>query len=165
MTRSAVGAQGSRQPHSASAESGQDHANRLRTISGSNTGFNNGPIGIALDTTRDSYLVTNPFYDAAFHPAVLEFPRTASGNVFPTRAWGGATSGMAGPNGLAIDAESEEILVANSIGNSITVYSKFLTGAITPQRTISGAGTQLGSPQFIVVLGGSLFADGFDPAP
>lgn len=136
----------------------------IRTISGSNTGFNNGPVGIALDPARDNYYVTNPFNGPTFDPAVLEFPRTASGNAFPTRLWGGATSGMASPNGVALDAETQEILVANSLGNSITVYSQFLSGAITPQRTISGAGTLLGNPQFIVVLSGPLFADGFDPA-
>ncbi len=135
----------------------------VRTISGSNTGFNNGPVGIALEPVRDTYLVTTPFFGSAFAPAVLEFGRTASGNVAPSRVWGGPQSGMASPNGIALDLESDEILVANSVGNSITVYSQFLTGAISPQRTISGAGTQLGNPQFIVVLAGPLFADGFDP--
>lgn len=146
------------------ARTGNGNVPPIRTISGSNTGFNNGPIGIALDPARDSYYVTNPFYGQNFDPSVLEFGRTVSGNAFPLTVWGGSSTGMASPNGIALDLEGNEILVANSIGNSITVYSQFLSGAVTPQRTISGAGTQLNNPQFIVVLGGPLFADGFDPA-
>lgn len=136
----------------------------IRTISGSNTGFNNGPIGIALDPGRDSYYVTNPFYEITFDPAVLKFPRTASGNVSATAVWGGSSSGMSSPNGVALNADTDEIMVANSGGNSVTVYSQFLTGAITSLRTLVGANTQLGNPQFIVALPGPLFADGFDPA-
>lgn len=135
----------------------------IRTISGSNTGFNGGPRGIALEPVRDVYMVTTPFFGANFEPAVLRFDRTAGGNVSPTGVWGGSTSGMASPNGIDLDIASGEIMVANSIGNTVTVYSQFLTGAITPQRTISGPNTQLNNPQFIVVLPGPLFADGFDP--
>lgn len=133
----------------------------VRTISGSNTGFNNGPIGIALDRSSDSYVVTNPFFEAQFLPAVLEFDRTAAGNVAPVRIYGGASSGMASPNGIAVDEARGLRFVANSLGNSITVYSLFSTGAVTPIRTLSGANTQLNNPQFLFITS-NLFADGFE---
>lgn len=135
----------------------------IRTFSGSNTGFNGGPRGIALEPVRNVYVVTTPFFGANFQPAVLRFDRIPGGNVLPTGVWGGSTSGMASPNGIDLDIGSGEIMVANSIGNSVTVYSQFQTGAITPQRIISGPSTLLNNPQFIVVLPGPLFADGFDP--
>lgn len=143
------------------ARGGNGNVAPLRTISGSNTGFNNGPIGITLDRVNDVYLVTNPFYEAQFLPVVLEFGRTTSGNAAPSRIWGGASSGMSSPNGIAVDTRRSEILVANSIGNSITVYSRFLSGAVSPLRSIAGAATQLNNPQFIAVTT-SLFADGFE---
>lgn len=133
----------------------------LRTISGSNTGFNNGPIGITYLPIFDEYLVTNPFTGPSFEPSVLAFARSAAGNVNPTAVWAGSSSGMSSPNGLAVDPVRNEIMVVNSVGNSITVYSRLLTGAITPMRTIAGANTLLNNPQFIVVLG-ILFADGFE---
>lgn len=132
-----------------------------RTISGSNTGFNNGPIGIALDVAADAYLVTNPFYGVPSQPALLAFGRTAAGNALPTSVWGGAGTGMSNPNGVAVDPIRQQYLVANSGANSITVYERFLTGAVGPSRTIAGGSTLLNNPQFLA-LTSSLFADGFE---
>jgi DNA-binding beta-propeller fold protein YncE len=138
----------------------------LRSISGSNTGFNNGPIGIALDAVNDEYLVSNPFYGANFAPVLLFFARTGSGNVSPLRVIGGdLISGLVSPNGLAVDPAHNEVFVANSGANSVTVYSRLLTGAVAPLRSISGGNTQLNNPQFLVVtttITDTLFADGFE---
>jgi DNA-binding beta-propeller fold protein YncE len=134
----------------------------LRTISGSNTGFNNGPIGIVLDPMFDTYFVTNPFFGANFDPVVLEFDRTAAGNVNPVRVYGGVFSGMSSPNGIALDPDRREFLVANSVGNSITIYDRFTSGSVTPLRTLGGANTLLSNPQVVAMTYG-LFADGFDP--
>jgi DNA-binding beta-propeller fold protein YncE len=137
----------------------------LRTISGSNTGFNNGPIGIALDAVNDEYLVSNPFYGPNFEPVLLFFARTASGNVNPLRVIGGPNSGLLSPNGLAVDPAQNEVFVPNSGANSVTVYNRLLAGAVTPLRSIIGANTQLNNPQFLVVtttVTDTLFADGFE---
>lgn len=134
----------------------------LRTISGSNTGFNNGPIGIALDAVNDEFAVTNPFFGPGFVPSVLFFARTAGGNVSPLRVLVGQPTGLNSPNGLAVDAARGEVLVANSLGNSISIYARNVSGSAPPLRTITGSNTQLNNPQFLVFTS-SLFADGFEP--
>lgn len=92
---------------------------------------------------------------------MLYFGRAVSGNASPLRVFGGASTGMSSPNGLDVDPGRGDVYVANSLGNSITVYTRFLSGAVSPQRSIVGAGTQLNNPQFLVVLT-ALFADGFE---
>ena len=76
-----------------------------RTFSGSNTGFNTGPVGIALDDVNDEYVVTTPFFEAQFQPAILWFPRLPGGNVAPNRVIGGtqSTTQLATPNGVVVD--------------------------------------------------------------
>lgn len=137
-----------------------------RTFSGSNTGFNNGPVGIAIDVDNDEYVVTTPFFDVGSQPAILWFPRLPGGNVSPTRAIGGSssTTGLGFPNGVAVDLGGAEIFTANSAANSVTVHSRFLTGVAPPVRVLSGAATQLDSPQFLCITRSPdlIFADGFD---
>lgn len=135
----------------------------LRTHSGSNTGFNNGPVGIAISTLFDEYIVTTPFYGAGFEPAILFFPRTPGGNVSPRAVIGGpqATTALASPNGIAVDNTLNLIYVANSLGNSVAIHQVLLTGVAPPIRLVSGANTLLNNPQFIAITF-SLFADGFE---
>jgi DNA-binding beta-propeller fold protein YncE len=134
----------------------------LRTFSGSNTGFNNGPVGIALGTAFDEYLVSTPFYDD-FDPAVLMFARLPGGNVSPQAVIGGspATTALSNPNGIAVDNATNLIYVANSSGDSIAVHQRLLTGVAPPLRVVSGSSTLLNNPQF-VALGFGLFSDGFE---
>ena len=135
----------------------------LRTISGSNTGFNTGPLGIAFDAAGgfDDIVVSTPFFGAQFQPALLFFPRTGSGNISPTRVIGGdtATTQLPSPNGLA--AANSLIYVPNSGANSIAVHQSLLTGVAPPIRRIAGAATLLDNPQFVAVAT-NLFADGFE---
>lgn len=133
-----------------------------RTFSGSNTGFNTGPVGIALDDVNDEYVVTTPFFEAQFQPAILWFPRLPGGNVAPNRVVGGtqSTTQLASPNGVVVDRGSE-IFTANSLDNNVTVHSRFLTGVAPPLRLIKGGATQLNNPQFVFVTR-SLFSDGFE---
>lgn len=136
------------------------------TFSGSNTGFNNGPIGITLDVDNDEYVVTTPFYDVGAQPALLWFPRLPGGNVPPNRAIGGSTSttGLLSPIGVAVDIGGAEIYTANSAANSVTVHSRFLTGVAPPIRVLAGAATLLNNPQFVFITRSPdlIFADGFD---
>ncbi|HEX2466138.1 MAG TPA: beta-propeller fold lactonase family protein [Thermoanaerobaculia bacterium] len=122
------------------------NATPLRKIFGANTTFNNGPIGISLDTTNNELAVTNPF-NASFQPTVLIFGRTADGNAAPPRAIAGAATALASPNAVVIDSLNNELLVPNSGINSVTVYGRTQTGNVAPSRTLSGAATMLNSPQ------------------
>lgn len=137
-----------------------------RTFSGSNTGFNNGPVGITLDLDNDEYVVTTPFFDVGSQPALLWFPRLPGGNVSPNRAIGGAasTTKLSIPNGVVVDSGGAEIFTANSGSNAITVHSRFLTGVAPPLRLLTGAATQLNNPQFVFVTRTPdlIFKDGFE---
>lgn len=144
------------------ARTGNGMVAPLRTISGSSTGFNNGPVGIALESAfGDDLVVSTPFYGPAFEPALLFFPRTGAGNIAPTRVIGGdpGTTQLAIPNGIA--AANGLIYVPNSISNSIAVHQALLTGVAPPLRRIVGAATLLDNPQFVAVAT-NLFADGFE---
>jgi hypothetical protein len=126
----------------------------LRITTGSETGFNNGPVGILVDSVAYSELtVTTPFFGGEFRPAVLVFPRLTNGNATPIRAIVGASTGLSGPNGLAWDSFSDDLFVANSLNNSVTVYARAANGNAAPKRTLSGAATLLNNPQFVAVTG------------
>jgi hypothetical protein len=132
---------------------------RLTTFAG----FNTGPVGIALETTFDRYLVTTPFFGANFEPAVLFFPRSGAGNISPVAVIGGsqATTRFATPNGLAVDNQALQIYVPNSLGDSIAVHQVLLTGVAPPLRLLTGPATQINNPQFVAIAM-NLFADGFE---
>jgi hypothetical protein len=124
----------------------------LRSISGVATGFNNGPIGVAVDLVNNEVAVTNPSYGPSFLPSLLVYPRSASGNVAPLRAIVGAATGMVfNPNGVAVDAVNNELVMVNGGNSTIRVYSRTADGNAAPLRTIAGAATLLNNPQFLVI--------------
>jgi len=120
-------------------------------IFGSNTGFDNGPIGVTVDTVHNELAVTNPMYGAFLAPSVLVFARSDNGNVAPMRAIVGAATGLAGANGLVVDSVNNELLVANSLNNSVTIYLRTADGDVAPLRTLVGAATRLSNPQFLAI--------------
>lgn len=89
------------------------------------------------------------------------FNRTDNSNVSPQQTISGNTAagdktGLNIPIGVYVDTVNNEIGVANSGNNSITIYSltDVLTskdGNVQPARTISGASTGLSSPTGIYV--------------
>jgi DNA-binding beta-propeller fold protein YncE len=63
----------------------------------------------------------------------------------------GASTGLTGPNGIAIDTVRDEMFVTNNLNNSVTVYPRASSGNAIPIRSISGSSTGLSSPQGIAV--------------
>ena len=57
----------------------------------------------------------------------------------------GASTGLNGPTGIALDAAGN-LYVANTLGNSITVYAPGASGDAAPVATISGGHTGLNGP-------------------
>src|SRR5262245_35235319 len=62
-------------------------------------------------------------------------PRTAAGNVAPTRTLAGGATGLAGPVAVLVDTARDELVVLNaSGGGSITVYARGAGGDAAPLR-------------------------------
>jgi sugar lactone lactonase YvrE len=68
---------------------------------------------------------------------------------------GAITSGVAAPNGLFVDAHGN-LYVCNFGGGTVTVYHR---GAITPYRTLTGAGSAI---DVVVGLDGSVYVSDWD---
>jgi DNA-binding beta-propeller fold protein YncE len=79
------------------------------------------------------------------------YPRTANGNVAPSRTIFGPATGLNSPVGLAVDSLNNEITVANG-GASITVYALSAGGNVPPLRTIAGPSSTGLAGAFAVVV-------------
>jgi len=102
----------------------------LRTLQGERTGFNN-PQGIALDLARDEMIVANSSFATLSPGSVLVFPRTASGDVGPSRQLAGPVTGLCNPIGLVFDRVNAMLVVANSHASSAVCDASITTFPIT----------------------------------
>ena len=125
----------------------------LRTISGFFTELVN-PQGIAVDASNNEIFVTDGNSDVSF---VNIYARTADGDKAPLRRIFGDSTGLNGPQGIAVDDAHDEVFVANAGNNSVTVYARTAKGNTSPLRTISGASTSLAEPNSIAVAGNEIF--------
>jgi len=62
------------------------------------------------------------------------FRRTAKGNVAPVRVIQGSKTAFPSPMGLAIDAEHNELWVANYGDHTALVFSRDAAGDVAPKR-------------------------------
>jgi DNA-binding beta-propeller fold protein YncE len=120
----------------------------IRTLAGVVTGLDS-PIGLVVDTVYDELLVTN--FGTSFDSSVTVYNRTASGNAPPIRTLAGPTTGLSGPDSLAVDTANDELVVANVKTNSITVYSRTASGDTSPTQTLAGAATGLNGSTFLAI--------------
>ena len=119
----------------------------FRTIAGSNTGLN-GPYGIATDALGSGIVyVANRYGGPSKTGSITVYAGGTNGNVAPIRTIAGSNTGIAGPYGVAVDAQGS-IYVANGSGNTITIYAPSANGNVAPIRAISG---HLDSPTGIVL--------------
>jgi DNA-binding beta-propeller fold protein YncE len=93
-----------------------------------------------LDLFRDEIVVAN-----AYSNSVLVFPRTATGDVAPSRVLQGSSTGLCAPTGIVVDPIYNELVVANSglvqsgasCGEGTTVYRRPAGGNESPLRTLN----------------------------
>ncbi len=78
------------------------------------------------------------------------FDAEAAGNVAPVRIIGSKTQIFA-PTSVFVDSKNDEIFVANSGNNSITVYGRLDERNPSPLKTIAGENTQLLGPRDVFV--------------
>lgn len=81
----------------------------------------------------------------------LEGASLQDGNAVVAASISGPATGLARPQGLALDSAGR-LIVSNAAGPSITIYTSPATasGNVGPAATISGAATQLSGPDQIV---------------
>ncbi len=133
----------------------------LAIISGADTGLD-GSDGIALDSGGNIYVANDTFIGIGIHGTVTVYPPLGSstGNidVQPTVTVVGADTGLAFPDGIALDS-SGNVYVANSIGGksgfgSVTIYGPLAgkSGNLddSPNATVGG-NSQLAIPAGIAV--------------
>jgi len=144
----------------------------LRVLHGSSTGLAD-PHGIALDTRNNVFFVSNHGSFKEFlnkeiteegqttlvpkrrtvlgsgrnlPPSITVHALDAKGDEPPVRVIGGPKTHLNWPSGLAVDAERDELYVANDSGNSILVFRASASGDIAPIRTIEGPRTGIKNP-------------------
>lgn len=90
------------------------------------------------------------FVAAGGTPAMLSYNNADSvtGGAAPNRTISGAATTFNSLRGLAIDLARDQIYIANSGGNAITIYAnaRSANGNTAPSRTIVGAATTLNAP-------------------
>ena len=104
--------------------------------------------GIALDANANIYL-TNDASDS-LGDRVTIYPAGSSGNMPPSAVIVGSNTGLAFPEGIAVDS-SLNIYVANPATDAVTVYASGSNGNVAPTATISGPSTGLNTPTGITL--------------
>lgn len=129
-----------------------------RILAGANTRLNR-PVQVEYDASNDLLYVAN-----SGDSSVLVFANasTINGEVAPTRQLAGSSTQISGLSSLHLDTANNRLYLANSAGNSITVYDNAsgLNGNVPPTRIISGGNTRLAAPQYLLFQGGTMWVAG-----
>ncbi|MGA8100488.1 MAG: hypothetical protein WB810_17685 [Candidatus Cybelea sp.] len=107
-------------------------------IAGSNTGLYNN-LAVALDGSGNIY-ATN-YISSASRNSITVYAAGSTGNVSPMRTIKGGLTKLTGPEGLALDSNSN-VYVAN-FPRSVTVYASGANGNVAPIQLIKGSATKL----------------------
>ena len=84
-------------------------------------------------------------------PSITVYPRTASGDAAPLRVIQGPKTQMNWPTGIAFDPRSNELFVANDMGDSILVFNASASGDVAPIRVLKGPKTLIKNPTGVYV--------------
>lgn len=105
------------------------------------------PVQVLQDETTTVSLVLGTDYTLGCSH-ISAFGSTDNGDVAPLQQIVGSGSGLSGSSGLIVDADRNQLVATNDIGNSLTIYSLSGVGANNsePLRSITGPGTRLNGP-------------------
>lgn len=117
-------------------------------IAGPSTGLESN-LAVALDGAGNIY--STNYISGASRNTVTVYAAGSTGNVAPLRTIKGSHTKMAGPEGLALDADSN-IYVAN-YPNSVTVYAAGASGNVAPIQLIKGSLTKMKYSEGVAVDG------------
>jgi len=119
------------------------------------------PSGIAEDSAGFVYVVNNGTASGGIDTVTIYLPGTYA-NSDPIASIAGIATGLASPNGIAVDSNGD-VYVANASGGvdgsgSIAVYPAGVTGNGTPIAAIAGANTTLFFPSALSLdLAGEIY--------
>jgi len=111
--------------------------------------------GLALDLKRKLMIVgswgnsSDPNVAGSgkiYPPSIGVYPLDANGDVAPLRVIQGPKAQLDWAGGMALDAETGDLYVANDVGGSILVFKETDDGDIAPARVIKGPKTGLNHP-------------------
>ena len=84
-------------------------------------------------------------------PSITVYPRTASGDTAPLRVIAGPKARLNWPTGLAYDPRTDELFVANDMGDEVLVFSGAANGDVAPTRVIKGPKSKIKNPTGVFV--------------
>jgi DNA-binding beta-propeller fold protein YncE len=84
-------------------------------------------------------------------PSITVYAGEATGDVPPIRRIQGARTGLNWPMALSVDADHDEIAVANSGDSSIRIFPRTAVGDAAPVRVIKGARTGIHGPMGVTI--------------
>jgi DNA-binding beta-propeller fold protein YncE len=84
-------------------------------------------------------------------PSIVVHSRTANGDAKPLRVIQGPKTQLNLPDGLFKDPVSDELIVANTGGDSVLFFAKDASGDVAPVRVLKGAATKLKGPVGVTV--------------
>jgi 6-phosphogluconolactonase (cycloisomerase 2 family) len=126
----------------------------LRQLMGDNTELN-AIHGLAVDSKNRLLYVNNwgnfsnfriPGTGKFLPPSITVYPLDAKGDMPPLRKIQGEKTQMNWPAGMQINLETNELYIANDVGNSILVFDASAEGDVAPKRVIKGLQTGLVNP-------------------
>jgi len=79
-------------------------------------------------------------------PSITVYSKDAKGNAPALRVIQGPRTQMNWPTGIAVDAEANEIFVANDGGNAILVFNARASGDVAPIRVLKGPKSLVSHP-------------------
>ena len=106
--------------------------------------------GLFLDLDRDELYVAFSSFDAT-PGAVYVYERTATGLATPLRVLAGAATMLSQPQGIFVDLEHDELVVAEAAGPAVSVFARDADGDVAPLRRLAGATTLIDFPRGVVV--------------
>ena len=138
-----------------------------RVIHGPHAGLED-PHGIVFDVRANEILVANHGNWAPLDreeagegdttipgrfdpPSITSYPGEAQGDARPARTIQGAQTQLNWPMGMSLDADHDEIAVANYGDNSILVFHRADNGNVAPVRVIHGDKTGILGPMGVAI--------------
>ena len=149
----------------------KDLTKPLREIVGMNTGLED-PHGLVMDEGHNEIVVSNHGNWTQFRaygnydplnldqkyvagrfdsPSITVYPITANGNAMPERTIQGEHTALNWPMGIDVDAQHDEIAVANYGDDSVLIFKRDGRGDAAPIRRLYGANTHIAGPVGVAV--------------